>query len=452
MLLFVGTLLVTSVVSYIALKSIIIKHNTNHLIDVIRMVELQLPSENNLDKYVTKLHKATGLRFTFVDQNGEVIAESDTDKKEMENHANRYEIMHANNENFSFIVRYSHTIGTDFLYVAKKTVHRTKKIYVRAAISLHQIMDDFYSLWSKLAIIFFLILLFAFYVSKQMNKRILVDINNITEYLDQIAGKNYKAILKTEYFYEFLQISLLLKNLVKKLQQRDKKNRKYTAKLRLINKQRNEIFSSISHEFKNPIASIIGYAQTLREDPKVDLKIRDKFLNKIISNGEKISKMLDRLALSVKLDNNDIELTPGEFDLKVLCEEIRTNLLSKYKKRNINLYCSSVTLYADRTMIELALVNLMDNALKYSQSDIDVKVVDQHLRITDKGIGIKEEHLDKVTSRFYRVEKNTWDNSMGIGLSMVSYILESHNSKLEIESVYAKGSTFSFDLTPMIEN
>jgi signal transduction histidine kinase len=359
--------------------------------------------------------------------------------------------MRANKDEFSHITRYSKTLKVDFLYVAKKFVYKNKNIYIRLSMSLAQVMSDFYSLWSKLALVFFVVLLIAFYASKKMSEKILYDIEQITYFLDEVSNKNYNAIIKTKYFYEFLQISLMLKNLVKKLSSRDKQKRKYTAKLRLMNKQRNDILSAISHEFKNPVASIIGYAQTLQEDPDINPKIREKFLSKISSNGDKISQMLDRLALSVKLENNDLEMSLSIFDMKILCKEVLSNMSLKYRGREISVEADKTIVKADKTMIELVLINLVDNALKYSQTDVKIVLKDNKLSVIDKGIGIQEEHLDKVTSKFYRVKKNTWDNSMGIGLAMVSYVLKMHNSKLEIESKFAKGSIFSFSIKEMLK-
>ncbi|MDD5203046.1 MAG: histidine kinase dimerization/phospho-acceptor domain-containing protein, partial [Sulfurimonas sp.] len=335
LLLFVGTLFVTSLVSYFALKSSIIEHNQEHLKNAIQLISLEINREENLEALVSKVHESTGLRATMINEDGVVVAESDADKESMDNHGSRYEIMQANSEEFSHVVRYSDTVEVDFLYVAKKIVYKNKTLYIRLAISLAKVMDDFYALWINLVLLFVAMAFIAFYVSWRMSERVLYDIGQLTSYLDEISNKNYRAIIKTKYFYEFLQISLLLKNLVKKLSNRDKKKRKYTAKLRLINKQRNDILSAISHEFKNPVASIIGYAQTLEEDPEIDPKIRAKFLEKISSNGEKISKMLDRLALSVKLENNDLELRESEFNMKSLCEEVAANILLKYKDREI---------------------------------------------------------------------------------------------------------------------
>lgn len=451
LLLFVGTLFVTSLVSYFALKSSIIEHNQEHLKNAIQLISLEINREENLEALVSKVHESTGLRATMINEDGVVVAESDADKESMDNHGSRYEIMQANSEEFSHVVRYSDTVEVDFLYVAKKIVYKNKTLYIRLAISLAKVMDDFYALWINLVLLFVAMAFIAFYVSWRMSERVLYDIGQLTSYLDEISNKNYRAIIKTKYFYEFLQISLLLKNLVKKLSNRDKKKRKYTAKLRLINKQRNDILSAISHEFKNPVASIIGYAQTLEEDPEIDPKIRAKFLEKISSNGEKISKMLDRLALSVKLENNDLELRESEFNMKSLCEEVAANILLKYKDREIILSLTDQRVSADKTMIELVLINLLDNALKYSQNDVYLTLTEDKLSVKDSGIGIKEEHLDKVTSKFYRVEKNSWDNSMGIGLAMVSYILKAHKSFLEIQSTFAKGSVFSFSIKEMIK-
>lgn len=449
LLLFVGTLIVTFLISYAVLKSIVINHNEVHLQNSISIMSLELSKVKNLDEYVSKVAKATNLRVTIINDDGVVIAESDANKNTMDNHGHRYEIKQANEKEFSHVVRYSKTVKADFLYVAKKLVLNGKKVYIRLSVSLSQIMDEFYSLWSKLIFLFLIILLSALYTSKKMSKKIVYDIKQITEYLDEISNKNYKATIKTENFHEFLQISLLLKNLVKKLHKRDKQKRKHTAKLRLINRQRNDILSAISHEFKNPVAAIIGYAQTLQEDPNINPEIRDKFLSTISSNGDKISKMLDRLALSVKLENSDLEIKESEFDLATLCEEAASNLSSKYKGRNITVDAQQCIVVADKMMIELVLINLIDNALKYSEGDVEVILKGDVLFVTDKGIGIKEEYLDKVTSKFYRVERNSWDNSMGIGLAMVKYILKEHDTSLDIKSIYSEGSTFSFSIKKM---
>lgn len=450
LLLFSSALLITSVISYLALKSIVIEHKKNHLQHAIALMEFELDESRDLDAYVAKIHQKTSLRITIIAENGTVLAESNADKTVMDNHSSRFEVMQSNSQEYGDIIRYSNTVKADFLYVAKKAAYGSEHIYIRLSLSLAQIMEDFYSLWTKLLFIFVGVLLLAAFVSQQMSKRVLYDIQQITNYLDEVSSKNYKAVIKTKYFYEFLQISLLLKNLVKKLSKNEKKKSKHMAKLRLINKQKNDILSAISHEFKNPVASIIGYSQTIQDDGEMPKNIRDKFLGKITSNGEKISKMLDRLTLSVKLENGDLKVNKSEFELQQLCNEIASNLLLKHKNRDIVVLVEPTTLFSDKTMLELVLINLMDNALKYSKSDVVVVLEGQRLLVKDSGIGIKEDELQKVTSKFYRVDKNSWDNSMGLGLAMVTYTLKLLDSSLELESEFGKGSTFGFGIAKMV--
>jgi signal transduction histidine kinase len=450
--LFIGTLLIASVISYITLKSIVVEHNEENLKQSILLLEMELAQTNNLDHMTAEVHKRTGFRVTIIDNNGVVIAESDYDKTDMENHANRFEVMQAGSNEFGISTRYSNTLKMDFLYVAKAQQYKGEKIYLRLSKSLEKVLEGFYSLSSRLLLSFLFFVILALAISYNMSKKIHYDISQIIQYLDEIANKNYKAVIKTKYFSEFLQVSLQLKNLVKKLSNRERQKRKYTAKLRLVNKQRNDILSAISHEFKNPIASIMGYTETLIDDPEIDNKIRMKFLDKVLANGKKISLMLDRLALSVKLENNDIKLAKSEFDLCELCHEVTQNLSKKYKGRGIHAECEPMTVYADKTTIEMTLINLVDNAMKYSEDDVTVRLEKERLLVIDKGMGVAEKEIEKISSKFYRVEKNTWDNSLGLGLAIVSYILSLHKTSLFIESEIGEGSTFGFDLKPLLQN
>ena len=448
--LFVGVILLTSIVSYVGLKSIIVEHNTYNLKNVIKMSTNFLPYIESLELLAKDIKSKTNYRVTIIDANGLVVAETDKDKSQMDNHAHRYEVMMANKFKFGESVRYSKTIGVDFLYVAKKIQYKDKQYTMRLSMALDKILSHFYELSLKIGFIYLIILSTSFYTSQTMSKKVIEDIAKIKDYLDEISEKNYKANLKVKYFQEFLEISLLLKNLVKKLDKRDRQKRKHMAKLRLMNKQRNDILSSISHEFKNPVASIIGYAQTLQEDPQIPLKVREKFLSKINSNGEKISQMLDRLALSVKLENGDIPAKKIKFNLKELCEDVVANISSKYKYREVTFVSDDLEIEADKTMIELVLTNLIDNALKYSEASVELKIKDDVVSVEDNGIGIDSNHIDKITGKFYRVDKNTWDNSMGIGLAMVAYILKAHDTSLEITSEPGKGSVFSFKIKSLI--
>lgn len=448
--LFTAALLIASIITFFTLKTMIIEDGKNALVRSIDLIEPQVAASRDLDRLAAQTAHKTGYRVTIMNEKGVVIAETKGNKKTMENHSGRIEVMHAMTEPYGVSVRFSNTLKTDLIYVAKKITTPSQILYFRLAMDLKGVMDHFYALWLKLFTAFSLLMIISLIIAYNISKKARHDIAQITHYLDQISAKNYKAVLKPEYFREFLQISILLKNLVKKLNNRDKQKRKHTAKLRLINKQQNDILSAISHEFKNPIAAIMGYAETLHDDLKLDIKIRERFLAKILSNTQKITLMLDRLALSVKLENNDLSIKPTSFDLADICAETVSLLQAKYPQRRILYSGLSKNIFADKTMIELVIVNLVDNALKYSEEEVNITLTEHILSIRDKGIGIAPAELDKITSKFYRVQKNRWDNSMGLGLSIVSYILKLHDTTLDIESTLGVGSTFSFKLDALI--
>ncbi len=444
--LFAGTILIASFISYLTLKDIVILNNEAQLKKTINLLIIQLKNSDNLDTFASQIKHVSGFRITLIENDGLVIAESNYKRSQMENHASREEIIGAKKDDYGVAIRYSHTLKEDFIYVAKGIVIHEKKAFIRLSMSLETVFKSFYIFWYRMAFAITFFILLSIIIPYQMSKKIRYDIEQITSYLEELSNKNYKAVIQTRYFNEFLQISIMLKDLAKKLHNRSRKKRKYAAKLRLINKQRNDILSAISHEFKNPIAAINGYAETLRDDLDSPKKIRYRFLEKIISNAMKISHMLDRLALSVKLENNDLSIKPHNFDLGDLITDIIENLEKKYTEQKIISKNISLHVEADKTMIELVLVNLMDNALKYSESDIIVSINNNILSINDKGIGIKESDLNNITSKFYRVRKNSWDNSMGLGLAIVNYILKLHHLHLAITSKLNVGSSFSFNI------
>ena len=448
--LFAGTLLIASAIGFYALKEMIIADNIDNLKRSLELIAPMANQSKTLDHYASSSHNLTDYRTTIFDLDGNVLAESNIDKRSVDSGKNRKEVMNAQTMPYGIETRYSSTFEEDTIFVAKRIAFGGEIVIVRLGVELALVMEHFYDLWLKLAGSFAFFIIIALFVSHKMAKKVQYDIDQITLFLHEVSNKNYNATLKPKFLREFLQITLLLKNLVKKLRNRDKQKRKHTARLRLINKQQNDILSAISHEFKNPIAAIAGYTETLQEDLNLNLTIREKFLAKIHSNALKMSSMLDRLALSVKLENNDFSIKPTVFDLDLLCCEVVSTLHGKYPKRTLVYTGESLMISADKTMMDLVITNLVDNALKYSEEKVEIVLENQSLHVIDHGIGIAPHELELISAKFYRVQKNSWDNSMGLGLSIVSYILKLHNTELTIASVQGEGSTFGFSLNGLI--
>ncbi|KIM12696.1 MAG: hypothetical protein KU37_02105 [Sulfuricurvum sp. PC08-66] len=440
---------VMSTASYFYLKESEISQSKAHLISAINLVELQLPHVVRWDTFTQNVGHTTKLRLTIVAKDGTVLAESGRDKSDMDNHAKRAEIIESMHNPYGASIRYSHSLNRDFLYMAKRVTIDKELYYIRMAIPLERLLDDFYGSWLQLLAIFALLVAVAFLFSYRISGRIERDVKELIFYLKQIAEKNYKAPLKTRFSSEFVQISTVLKSVIAKLERREKQKRKYTARLRLMNKQRNDILSAMGHELKNPLAAIQGFAQTLLAEPYSAQKseLFDRFLVKIVDNSQKISAMVDRIALAVKLENGDLTPQMSEVAVSKMVADAVTTLRKKYPERIIHIEVTDAIVRVDRTMIEMVIINLLDNALKYSNGDVRVRFEKNRLSVIDHGMGIESQEIEKITTKFYRVDKNSWDNSMGLGLAIVGYILRLHETTLHIQSEVGKGSIFSFRLS-----
>jgi len=277
-------------------------------------------------------------------------------------------------------------------------------------------------------------------------KKVVKELKHVEEYLTQsseIDNANPSAYFFTQ---EFETINAKLIKTLSKIQKREKQKRKYTAKIKLKNRQRSEMLSAIAHEFRNPIAAIMGYSQTLTEDQEIPLPLRSKFLGKIYKNGEKIEELLSRLLLWNRFESGEQKLHISRFNLNPLAHEIAINLQEKYKNREILVEGDTLVVNADKALMEIVLKNLIENALKYSEEVVRVKLLENKVEVIDLGIGISESNIEKVTKKFFRTDEHSWENSMGLGLAIVTQILKLHNSELQISSEEDKGSAFSFKI------
>lgn len=448
---FLFALICASFVSYVTLKNVYIHKLENDIEATIKVIKLQMPfskNSENLKVFAKALKKNTGHRFSFIKESGEVISDSDFDAQKMENHRFRPEIQAANESEFGKDLRYSKTAKEDFLYVANSFILHGKPIFIRVAVSTKYIQENFLHIWSRVVMVLIGVFMVSFIISYFINLNIQKEIRKLINGLQDIANKEYKTKIKASFAKEFVDISSIVYDLSQKLLKREKQKRKHGAKLKFINKQRSQTISAISHEFKNPIASIMGYTQTLLEDGDENPQIRKRFLGKIVSNSQKITDMIDRLSLATKLENNDLVPIFSTFDLSELANEVVENFKTRYPKRVFKTTFTSFIVKADSAMIEMVLNNLLDNAVKYSQSSIHVKVGEDGCFVVDKGEGIPQKEIGDITKKFYRSNRLSWDNSMGLGLSLVDYMLKLHDTKLHILSKIGEGSTFSFKLKP----
>lgn len=429
---------------YFWIKDIYIQEAKRDLLHNIDIITVSRDNLDAIDSYVRDIRDKSGIRLTIIDPDGTVLAESNRDKSTMDNHKFRDEIIDARHHPYGYAIRHSNTLNKELLYVAKRVTIGGKRYFVRMARDVDEIIASFVTVSLKTALLFALFALFAYRMISGIGSEIQQETEKILDFLDDMGSKEKNRHIRSTYSIEFQKMTALLTETSRKLTKRRKQKSKYTARLKLANRQKDDIISAISHEFKNPIAVISGYSQTLIEDKEISPQITETFLTKIHNNAHKLSDMIDRLRLSIRLDERRQTLKLVNTNILPLLHNAIETLQVSHPNRHITLDApDSLWVQADATLIEVALSNLIENALKYSDEAVIVTVNTQSIQISDRGIGIPTEEISKIAKKFYRVSGNSWDNSMGIGLSLVSHIIQLHGFELQVQSQMGEGSTFA---------
>ena len=221
---------------------------------------------------------------------------------------------------------------------------------------------------------------------------------------------------------------------------------------------RREFIGNVSHELKTPIFNIQGYLQTLIDGGLNDENINLKYLKRANKSVDRMINIIDDLEVISRLETEQDELDFQKFNIVELVHEIFDLMEMKASEMNINLKLQNesqgVTVVADRNKIQQVLMNLVSNSIKYGKDggDVIIRFFDMHnnmlIEVSDNGIGIAQESLDRLFERFYRVDKNRSREigGTGLGLAIVKHILEGHNQTINVRSTKGKGSTFSFIL------
>ncbi len=442
---FVAILITVTLSTYFWAKNLYLNQVEKNLIqniDILSVILEDTKDINSIKDIIKDLSKKLNLRISIINENGEVVAESHKNIEDIKNHSNRVEIIEAKNIGLGKDTRVSETLNKDLIYIAKKVSFNEEIYYLRMADYTNKITDNFKKLTFEIFIYISFFLIIAFISTYFISIKIQRETDSILHFLKEITNKKKPIFLQSNYTFEFYKIAKLLNKVAKKISKKDEIKAKHTAKLTLANRQKDDIISAISHEFKNPIAIISGYSQTLIEDENLSQTLKIKFLNKILSNSNKMSQIVDKLRLTLKLQDNNHKLILNKVSIKKIVENSISDLKIKYKNREIKVLGVDKEINADEILIGIAISNLIENALKYSQEDVIIEINENSISITDKGIGISQENLENIFKKYYRATSNNWNNSLGLGLFIVKSILNVHNFKLEINSKIGNGSTF----------
>ena len=417
--------------------------NREALLNNIELISFDLSKNKNFDLLANNLKNKLNLRLTLVSATGDVIAESHKDKMKMDNHRYRDEIVQADTEEYGYKIRHSNTLNKDLLYVAKKYAVSDGVIYVRLSKELKNINEQIFILAKKVIAILIMFFIAILTMTYKISKNIEEETQRIVGFLTSLTKKKKSTYIYSTFSLEFAHITNLLTKVSQILVKKEKQKSKFTDKLQASNRQKDDIISAISHEFKNPIAVINGYSQTLLDDEDIKKDIRQKFLGKIYKNGVKLSELIDTLRLSSKLDSGQQEMQFKSINLNTLVADTVENIGLNYPKRQAIIKTTEeIEIKADPSLLSVVITNLVENAFKYSEDEVIIEFDESSLSVIDTGIGISQNNLENITDKFYRVNENSWNNSLGLGLFIVNNILNLHHFTLEITSKENEGSMF----------
>jgi len=408
----------------------------------IELTAVQIENYCDLENLAHNAKKRLHLHMTILDGDGDILIDSNSKTDENERYAE--EILQADKQEFGYKIRHLNATNKEMLIVAKRYTLNGDIFYIRLSRELEGIKSDILVLNIKISIILILFLTLLIYFTYKVKSEISCELEKISLFLTSLTKKKKENYIRSDYSVEFNHMTRLITKIAQIIIKKDKNKAEHTRILEESNRQKDDIISAIAHEFKNPIAIINGYVETLIDDENINKTIQRKFLKKIAKNGTKLSALIDTLRLAMKLESNQESITTSSLNLTQLAHECVENLQEKYKyKKVIFTSDDTVIIQANEGLLSVAITNLVENAFKYSEDEVHIDISKESLSVSDTGIGISPKDLEKITHKFYRINTNTWNNSLGLGLFLVQRVVELHHFKLQVQSVENRGSTFT---------
>ena len=269
------------------------------------------------------------------------------------------------------------------------------------------------------------------------------EIKKINKYLNEINNGNYE--LKIEENCED-ELSKLKNELYKTtVLLRETAENSEQEKINLSNS-----LADISHQIKTPLTSIRIMLDNIEENPNMDSKTREEFIEEISKQIDWISSLVIALLKLAKFDAGAIKLNDQEVNVKKLINHVLSNLAILLDIKNIKIeqkIDDDTIIKADYNWQLEALTNIIKNAIEHSNEngtihiDVENNSVFVKIKIRDEGEGIKKKDIKHIFDRFYKAKKSS-ENSIGIGLSLAKTIIEQENGYIKVDSEVDRGTTF----------
>jgi two-component system phosphate regulon sensor histidine kinase PhoR len=236
------------------------------------------------------------------------------------------------------------------------------------------------------------------------------------------------------------------------------------SKLKYLDSLKRDLVANVSHELKTPVTTIKGFIEMLQEGDVYKPEDISKFLEIISRNTDRLNAIIEDLLSLSRLEQSEYinEIEFEKQDILPIIKSVLSDLEFRAREKKIEIVykCDkSLEANVNRPLLEQALENLVDNAIKYSDENKKVLISaiqkDNHIeiKVEDQGCGIPQESIPRLFERFYRVDKSRSrdEGGTGLGLAIVKHIAQVHNGLVEVHSTPGKGSIFSL-IIPLSNN
>lgn len=456
-LFFVGFMLLLLIVDFT------LKNNLQtQLIDQMKIECLlidDLLQADSLEAAILRIAHVTKGRLTVLDEKGNILADSEEKKFKVaaENHLNRDEIQQAIGaiDGFGSSIRHSKSIDEDLIYTAYKS---PKGRFIR----LSQMQEFEENIILKVRLIFLSAalasIILVLLLIPRVSKHITQPLSDIIAAAEEIKAGNYDKEIVAREPNEIGELARILNEMSAKL-------KGDIQKLNHLQEVRKDFVANASHELRTPISSIRGYVETLLDGALEDEAVGRKFLERALTNVIRLETIVNDMLDLSKLESRDKGLSLRYFDPLAVVNNLIGEFEETAHKKNLKLFSKNelpadFKLFADWYQFEKALINLVENAIKYTEKGqvcIRMTVHDKNfvLSVEDTGPGINPDDLSRIFERFYRVDKgrSRQQGGSGLGLSIVKHVMDIHKGSVHVESEPGKGTRFilTFPATPAHE-
>lgn len=402
--------------------------------------------QKNVQNEVSLLAENLELRVTVIDTKGRVLADSEKDHSLMENHLEREEVSSAITSGFGESTRFSNTLGLFMKYVALPITDKGRVVgIIRFAMPFTELRDELHIIDRVFAVGGVLAIMVTLIVGYFISRNISLPLRKMEETARGIAEGNLSRRVDIRTRDELGGLAISFNRMADELEAK-------ISNLEKLDRIRTDFVANVSHELKTPLTSIKGFIETLEDGAIDDKEKAIRFLSIIRKHAERLSNIINDLLSLTEIETPHIKIEEKRFDLKYLLDEVAWSfghaLTVKSQELKVDYNGSDFEIKGDRDKIEQILVNLIDNAIKYTaqKGKVTCSLFEKEdsvmITVEDSGIGIAKEHLDRLFERFYRVDKarSRESGGTGLGLSIVKHIIVLHSGHIDIDSEVGKGT------------